>query len=80
MRLGELTAAMPKSQGERTDLTLYPRETKLEMKTEALAKTNITRKQASQYELMAANPEIVEQAIAEARMTKYTARVKKCEK
>ena len=45
----------------------FPKETKQATKTEALAKANITRKKASQYELMAAHPEIVEQAIAEAR-------------
>ncbi len=68
VRLGELTAAMPKSTGNQyTKSALYPRETEQETKTEALSKTNITRKQASQYELMAAHPDIVEQAIAEAR-------------
>ena len=67
VRLGELTAAMPKSQGTRTDLTSPTREEKLETKAEALSKANISSQKASQYELMASNPEIVEQAIAEAR-------------
>ena len=62
MRLGELTAAMPKAQGARNDLTSCPTGTKLETKKEALDSVNITRKQASQYELMASNPELVEQA------------------
>ena len=67
VRLGELTAAMPKSVGGRPTKTCSPEKQILETKSEALEKTNITRKQASQYELMASHPEIVEQAIAEAR-------------
>lgn len=67
VRLGELTAAMPKSAGGRPTKTCSPEKQVLETKAEALERTNITRKQASQYELMAAHPEIVEQAIAEAR-------------
>ena len=67
MRLGELTAKMPKSVGGRPEKTCSPEKQVFETKSGALAKTNITRKQASQYELMAAHPEIVEQAIAEAR-------------
>ena len=61
MRLGELTAAMPKVQGIRTDLTSPSRAEKLNTKQEALSKVNISSQQASQYELMASNPEIVEQ-------------------
>lgn len=68
VRLGELTAAMPKGAGNQyTKSALYPRGTKQKTKTEALEQINVSRKQALQYELMAANPEIVEQAIAEAR-------------
>lgn len=67
MRLGELTAAMPKAQGSRKDLTSSSRETKLETKQEALSRVNISKQKASQYELMAAHPDVVEQAIAEAR-------------
>ena len=67
VRLGELTAAMPKSQGTRKDLTSPPWVEKLETKQEALKRVNISSQKASQYELMAAHPEIVEQAIYEAR-------------
>ena len=67
MRLGELTAAIPKTRGARTDLTSPTRAEKFETKAEALAKVNISTQKASQYELMAAHPDVVEQAIAEAR-------------
>ena len=66
MRFGELIAAMPKSAGGRPEKTCSPEKQVLETKSEALAKVNISRKQASQYELMASHPEIVEQAIVEA--------------
>ena len=67
IKLGELTAAMPKVQGERTDVTSAARARKLETKEGALNKVNISHQQASQYELMAANSEIVEEALKEAR-------------
>ena len=67
MRLGELTAAMPKATGVRTDLTSPTKAEKLNTKAKALEQAKITTQQASQYELMAANPEIVEQVIAEAK-------------
>ena len=67
MRLGELTAGMPKATGTRTDLTSPTRAERLETKAEALARVNISTQKASQYELMASHPEQVEQAIAEAR-------------
>ena len=67
MRLGELTAAMPKARGTRTDLTSPTRAEKFETKNEALTRANISSQKASQYELMAAHPDVVEQAIAEAR-------------
>ena len=67
MKLGELTRAMPKNQGIRTDLTSAPGVQKLETKADALERVNIPHQRASQYEVMAAHPEIVEQAIAEAR-------------
>lgn len=67
MKLGELTRAMPKQPGARTDLTSSPTVTRLETKTDALSRVNIPKQRASQYEVMAAHPEIVEQAIAEAR-------------
>ena len=40
MRLGELTAAMPKSVGGRPEKTCTPKKQVLETKAEALAKTN----------------------------------------
>ena len=67
MKLGELTAAMPKAKGVRRDLTSPSRAEKSNTKAESLASVNISTQKASQYELMAANPDIVEQAIAEAR-------------
>ena len=67
MKLGELTRAMPKNQGVRKDLTSAPGVQKLETKADALERVNIPHQRASQYEVMAAHPEIVEQAIAEAR-------------
>lgn len=69
MKLGELTASMPKASGKRNDLTSSSRgeEVSKPTKAEALEKANINRNQASQYELMAANPDIVEQVIAEAK-------------
>lgn len=67
MMLGKLTAAMPTSQGKRNDITSAPTMQKLETKEEALKRVNIPHQQASQYERMAANPDIVEEALAEAR-------------
>lgn len=67
MRIGELTAEMPKRQGQRSDLTSFPMDTKLETKENALARVGITKKMAAQYEMMAAHPDVVEQAIADAR-------------
>ena len=68
MRLGELTAKMPKSTGNQYTKSASPTKTeKQTTKAEALKGVNISSQKASQYELMAAHPEIVEQAIAEAR-------------
>lgn len=60
MRLGELTAAMPKASGARTDLTSSSMVTRLETKKEALNRVSIPKQKAAQYEQMAAHPEIVE--------------------
>lgn len=67
MMLGKLTAAMPTSQGKRNDITSAPTMQKLETKEEALKRVNIPHQHASQYEQMAAHPDIVEEALAEAR-------------
>ena len=48
MRLGELTAAMPKATGTRTDLTSPTRAERSETKAEALARVNISTQKASQ--------------------------------
>ena len=67
MMLGKLTAAMPTSQGKRSDITSYLANKKLETKQEALERVNVSPVHASQYERMAAHPDIVEEALAEAR-------------
>lgn len=68
VRLGELTAAMPKATGNQHTKSASPtRAEKQTTKAEALSRANISSQKASQYELMAAHPEIVEQAIADAR-------------
>ena len=58
---------MPTSQGKRNDITSYSQDKKLETKQEALERVNVSLVHASQYERMAAHPEIVEEALAEAR-------------
>ena len=67
IRLGELTSAMPTSSGARTDRTSSATGTRLQTKQEALDRAGIRKQSASEYERMAAHPEIVEQAMAEAR-------------
>ena len=67
MRLRELTSAMPKSKGGRPEKICSLEKQVSETKSVSLAKVNISRKKASQYELMAAHPDVVEQAIAETR-------------
>lgn len=68
VKLGELTAAMPKAKGNQYTKSASPtRMGKQDTKAESLEKVNISTQKASQYELMAANPEIVEQVITEAR-------------
>ena len=54
MRLGELTAAMPKGAGRPAKNSAAMAQN-LETKQEALNKVNISHQQASQYELMASN-------------------------
>ena len=67
MKLGELTAAMPKSSGGRPEKNPSATGTSFQTKQEALDKVGIRKQAASEYERMAAHPEIVEQAMAEAR-------------
>lgn len=66
IRLGELTAAMPKASGARTDITSSPTVKRL-TKEDALKKANITYQKAYEYERMAAHPEIVNRVLAEKR-------------
>ena len=67
-RMGELMAEMPKAQGKRTDLTSFPRGNEVaETKERQLSDLGFTKRQASQFQAMAKNPDIVEQAKAEAR-------------
>lgn len=65
IRLGELTAAMPKSTGGRPEKNSSPAETSFETKQEALDRVGIRKQAASEYERMAAHPEIVNRVLAE---------------
>ena len=72
VRIGELMASTPKAQGTRTDIE--PRDTAVtKSKTEALKQAGFTgsdekiRQMAHRFETLAAHPEIVAQAKAEAR-------------
>jgi hypothetical protein len=68
MQIGKLTAAMPKASGARNDLaTSSATVTRLETKQDALSKAGIKKQAASEYERMAAHPDIVEKVITEAR-------------
>jgi N6-adenosine-specific RNA methylase IME4 len=66
VKLGEISSKLPTSPGARTDLTSSTRDDEV-TKQDALGKLGIKKQLASQYEAMAANPEIVEAAIGEAR-------------
>ena len=68
MRMGEMLREIPKASGARTDL--QPNRTnadKLKPKSQVLKELHIGQDTAERYQQMAAHPEIVEQAIAEAR-------------
>lgn len=68
VRIGELMALIPKSQGARTDIKLMDTAVqKLPTKAEVIEQAGFTVKQAQRFETLAAHPEIVEQAKAEAR-------------
>ena len=78
MKLGELTAAMEKSQGGRPMRNSSPTRTSFfdceevqgtepVTKQNALEKAGIKKQAASEYERMAAHPEIVERVLANAR-------------
>ena len=68
MRMGEMLSEIPKASGARTDL--QPNRTdadRLKPKSQVLKELHIRQDTAERYQQMAAHPEIVEQAIAEAR-------------
>ena len=68
VRIGELMAQIPKSQGARTDIKLMDTTVrKLPTKAEVIEQAGFTVKQAQRFETLAAHPEIVEQAKAKAR-------------
>ena len=67
IRIGEITASMPKNQGARSDLTSPEGWEKLQTKKQALDAAGLNNRRASEYERMAANQEIVEQVLADAR-------------
>lgn len=69
VKIGELMRAVPKKQGERTDLK--PTDTDVAKlkptKTDIIKQAGFTPKQVERFQTLAANPDIVEQAKAEAR-------------
>ena len=68
-QLGSLIAQLPESPGKRTDLQVGPVDSPVQKltKREAIESIGISVKQAQRYETLAAHPEVVEQAKAEAR-------------
>lgn len=69
VRIGELTRAMPKASGRRSDLEPNRNGAeRLTTKTERLAEIGIKPDTANRYESLAAHPEAVEKAKAEARV------------
>lgn len=65
VRLGELTAQIPKNERARTDL--LPDTAVAQTKTQVIRKLGFTSKQVERFEKLARHPEIVEQVKAEAR-------------
>lgn len=66
MKIGELTARMPKAQGRRTDLEPIRNDAE-KSKAEQLKSIGIKQDTAERFEQLAKHPDIVEQAKAEAR-------------
>lgn len=66
MRIGEMTAAMPKKAGRPSENSANPRQN-FPTKADALDSAGINHRRASEYERMAAHPDIVERAMAEAQ-------------
>lgn len=68
VRMGQLTAAIPKAQGQRNDTELCNNsDTKLKPKEEQLSDIGLTRQQANRFETLAKHPEAVEKAKETAR-------------
>ena len=68
MRMGEMLSEIPKATPNNNPFHEKQRDLLLvKTKTETIAEAGIPREAAKQYQQMAAHPEIVEQAIAEAR-------------
>ena len=68
VRIGELMAKVPTKPGARTDIE--PMDTavhRLETKADVIERAGFTVKQVQRFETLAAHPEVVEQAKAEAR-------------
>lgn len=68
VRIGELMKALPKEQGKRTDLELGDSGVP---KLKAIEDAGFSKKQAQRFEQLASNPELVERAKAEARISSH---------
>lgn len=66
MRMGEMLKEIPKAQGRRTDIELRSTDAP-KSKAESIESLGISRDNAKRYQQMAEHPEVVQQAIAEAR-------------
>ena len=66
VRIGQLMQQVPKAQGKRTDIKPLPTDGQ-KSKTDVFADMGFTHSQVQRFETLAAHPEIVEQAKAEAR-------------
>lgn len=69
-RIGELLQHIPKAQGKRNDVTLSHQceeVKKHETKQDVIARLGFNKDQASRFEILASNKDIVEQVKAEAR-------------
>ena len=66
VKIGELMSGLPKRQGARTDI--QPADSGVgKLKSEVIKDSGFTEKQAERFQTLAANPDLVEQAKAEAR-------------
>ena len=65
-RIGELLLAIPKAQGKRTDITSAERPEEVKTKAETISDMGYDRHEATDYQQMAKNPDIVRKVIEEA--------------